>query len=148
MGFGYKTSWLAVPDRTPVEVADALDLHSRETLDWPTGTGRAYDHGVFVAEPVPGWTVAHSRRHLPPDFDATDPRFPAWLADLSRRLGEVQFFASERVGGYFAWARARDGHLSRAYCFTDDGVSPFIGEPTPAEIALNLGTRSSEETGG
>jgi hypothetical protein len=45
-GFSYKTSWLAVRDRTRDEVADALQLHDREVLDWATGTDRAYQYGV------------------------------------------------------------------------------------------------------
>ncbi|MEU1362871.1 hypothetical protein ABZ356_23870 [Micromonospora zamorensis] len=145
-GFGYKTSWLAVRNRTPGEVADALGLHDREALDWTTGTDRAYRHGVYVAAPVPGWTLAHGRRHLPAGFDATEPPFPNWLRVLSRQLGEVQFFANERVRSYYAWARALDGELVRAYCF--DGmrgeVPLFDGVPTADEIELGVGLRGME----
>ncbi|MEU4159151.1 hypothetical protein [Actinoplanes sp. NPDC026670] len=146
MGFGYKTSWLAVRDRAPVEVADALELHNREAVDWETGTGRAYKHGVFAAGPVSGWTFAHSRIHLPVGFDASMPQFPGWLTELSRRLGEVQFFTSDRVVSQYGWARADGGHLSRAYCFSEGEVALFIGAPTPDEVELNLGTRNSDET--
>ncbi len=142
-GFGYKTSWLAVRNRTPVEVADALGLYDRELLDWATGTGRAYQHGVYVAAPVPGWTLAHSRRHLPPGFDAAESSFPDWLTALSRQLGEVQFFANERVPDYHAWAWARDGELMRAYCFIGElGEVPlFVGAATADEIELGIGIR-------
>lgn len=97
MGFGYKTSWLAVEGRTAADVADALELHDREVLDWATGTERAYEYGVYVAASVSGWTLAHGRLHLPADFDAADPRFCDWLRQLSRSLGEVQYFA-KRTG--------------------------------------------------
>ncbi|WP_175439934.1 hypothetical protein [Micromonospora nigra] len=137
-GFSYKTSWLAVRNRTPGEVADVLGLHRREVLDWATGTERAYRHGVHVSAPVSGWTLAHGRRHIPPGFDATEPPFPDWLRVLSRRLGEVQFFANERVPDYHAWARSRDGELLRAYCFIGKrGEAPlFLGAPTADEIEL------------
>jgi hypothetical protein len=145
-GFSYKTSWLAVRDRTPDQVADALDLHDRHDLDWATGTDRAYRHGVYVAEPVPGWTLAHSRMHIPAGFDATEPPFPDWLRDLSRQLGEVQFFANERVPDYHCWARAQDGELLRAHCFIGErGQVPlFIGPPTAEEVELAVGTRDRD----
>jgi len=145
-GFSYKTSWLAVRDRTPDEVADALGLHDREVLDWVTGTERAYQYGVYVAAPVPGWTLAHGRRHVPEGFGASDPRFPGWLTQLSLHLGEVQFFANERVSDYHAWARARDGELLRAYCYVGDrGEVPlFVGGPTADEVGLGVGTRVLE----
>jgi hypothetical protein len=146
VGFGYKTTWLAVRNRTPGEVADALGLRDREVLDWATGTERAYIDGVYVATPVPGWTLAHGRRHVPPDFDATDPRFPDRLRALSRLLGEVQFFANERVPEYHAWALARDGQLLRAYCYVGERgeVMMFAGEPTADEVRLGIGIRDSE----
>lgn len=145
-GFGYKTSWLAVPNRSPQAVADALELHSREDLDWGTGTDRAYRHGVYVAAPVPGWTLAHGRVDLPAGFDATGPSFPGWLRGLSRTLGEVQFFANERVSGYHAWAWARDSELLRAYCFVGalGDVPLFIGEPTACEWESGIGTRAMD----
>ncbi|MFC0504883.1 hypothetical protein [Micromonospora costi] len=145
-GFGFKTSWLAVRDRTPGEVANALELHDREVLDWSTGTDRAYRYGVYVAAPVPGWTLAHGRLHVPAGFDATEPPFPDWLRELSRHLGEVQFFASERVPDYHAWARAQDGELLRAYCFIGErGEVPlFLGGPTVDEVELGIGIRGTE----
>ncbi|GIJ34976.1 hypothetical protein [Micromonospora sediminimaris] len=145
-GFSYKTSWLAVRNRTPSEVADALELQDRKILDWATGTDRAYQRGVYVATPVPGWTLAHGRLHLPTGFDATEPPFPGWLRQLSRHLGEVQFFANERVPDYHAWARARHGELLRGYCFNGKrGEVPlFVGTPTADEIELGVGLRGME----
>ncbi len=145
-GFSYKTSWLAVRNRTPGEVADALELHDREVLEWAIGTDRAYRCGVYVAGPISGWTLAHGRLHMPPGFDATDPPFPDWLKELSRHLGDVQFFATDRIGGYHAWARARDGELLRAYCFIGErGAVPlFVGDPTADEIELGVGLRGME----
>ncbi|WP_433040825.1 hypothetical protein [Dactylosporangium sp. CS-033363] len=145
-GFSYKTSWLAVRERTVDEVADALALRERQVLGWADGTDRAYKSGVYVAAPVPGWTLAHGRMDVPAGFDATDPRFPGWLCELSRRLGEVQFFANERVPEYHAWARAAGGELLRGYCFIGErgDVPMFLGEPTADEVALGVGTRGME----
>lgn len=148
MGFSYKTSWLAVRGRSAEDVAGALELRDREVLDWATGTERAYEYGVYVAAPVRGWTLAHGRLHLPAEFDAVDPRFCDWLGQLSRSLGEVQYFANERVPDYHVWAWARDGELLRAYCFIGErGEVPlFVGDPTDDEVELAKGTRRGPET--
>ncbi|GIH09272.1 hypothetical protein Rhe02_73390 [Rhizocola hellebori] len=149
MGFGYKTSWLAVPGRSAEDVADALKLHDREVLDWAAGTERAYESGVYVAASVQGWTLAHGRLHLPAGFDAADPRFCDWLRQLSRSLGDVRYFANERVPDYHVWAWARDGEVVRAYCFIGErGEIPlFVGDPTDDEIELAKGTQRGPETG-
>jgi hypothetical protein len=48
MGFGYKTTWLAVRDRSTQDVVDALRLTDRERLSWDVGVERAYKSGVYV----------------------------------------------------------------------------------------------------
>jgi hypothetical protein len=145
-GFGYKTSWLAVRNRTCAEVADALSLQSRAELDWADGTDRAYEYGVYVAAPLRGWVLAHGRRHLTAYGDASEPGFPDWLEQLSRALGEVQFFATDRISEYHAWARARDGDLLRGYCYVGERneVALFRGDPTADERELGIGTRQTD----
>ncbi|MGW7611353.1 hypothetical protein ACWGKW_29655 [Streptomyces sp. NPDC054766] len=147
MSFGYKTSWLAVRDAAPEEVADALGLQNRRIMDWIDGTNAAYRQGVFVARPVPGWTIAHGRIHLAVGTEATDPRFPAWLQMLSTQLGDVQFFATDRIGEYHAWAKAESGALTRAYCYIgmSGDVPLHIGEPTGVELELGVGQRWLED---
>ncbi|GAB3359704.1 hypothetical protein GCM10027452_25150 [Micromonospora halotolerans] len=134
MGFGFKTTWLAVRERSPEEVADVLRLADRERLSWDEGVDRAYVSGVFVAGPVDGWTLAHGRRDLTPlDYSAADPRFPESLAALSVRLGEVQFFVNERGWSSHGWAHAVDGVVLRVFATFDGNVPLFIGDVTPAE---------------
>lgn len=71
MGIGYKTSWPAVPGGDSTQVADALGLLMRVTMDWEAATEAAYRRGVFVASPVDGWTPAHGRIHLPAGLEDT-----------------------------------------------------------------------------
>ncbi|MFE7764414.1 hypothetical protein [Streptomyces sp. NPDC057438] len=144
MGIGYKTSWLAVPGGDNGEVADALGLHTRVTMDWETGTETAYRRGVFVASPVAGWTLAHSRVHLPAGVADNGPSLLAWLRSLGSRLGDVQFFHTDRIGESHAWARVEAGRVVRAYCYDGD-VSLRIGEPTEVEHRLGVGVRGTEE---
>ncbi|MFJ6088091.1 hypothetical protein ACIQI8_42710 [Streptomyces sp. NPDC092369] len=149
MSFGFKTSWLAVRDAGPDEVADALGLHHRQHMDWEMGTELAYRHGVFVARPVPQWTLAHGRIHLtPPQTDPSRPEFPQWLQALAARVGDLQYFATDRVSEYHAWAKVESGELTRAYCYI--GMSGDVplrrGEPTAVERELNVGLVGCEET--
>ncbi|MFJ4845961.1 hypothetical protein [Streptomyces sp. NPDC088733] len=147
MGIGYKTSWLAVRDAGPEEVADALGLRHRRAMGWQDGTEAAYRQGVFVARPVAAWTIAHGRVHLPAGTDATEPGFPDWLRSLGARLGDLQFFTTERVSEFHAWARVDAGELTRAYCCVGmhDDIPLRLGEPTDVERELGVGLRRMEE---
>ena len=89
MGFGYKTSWIAVRDRTASQVAEALGLTRFRTMAFREGTELGYAAGLYVAPPYEGWTLAHGRA-LTAGIDPTSPAFVDWLARLSRTLGEVQ----------------------------------------------------------
>ncbi|GAA1404116.1 hypothetical protein ACFQZ4_50930 [Catellatospora coxensis] len=137
MGFGYKTSWIAVRDGAAAEVATALGLGQVVPMSWDEGTDRAYDQGVYVSAPVSGWVLAHGR-DLGLDGDHAD--FLPRLADLSRALGEVCFFGTHRVSEYHAWALCRDGHVRRAYCIGDGQVHQFHGPVSEIEQALGVGT--------
>ncbi|MGW0081153.1 hypothetical protein [Streptomyces sp. NPDC003393] len=145
MGIGYKTSWLAVQDAVPEEVADALGLRHRRIVDWTGGTSAAYRQGVFVARPAVSWTLAHGRIHMPGAFEASDPRFPDWIRQLSAKLGEVQLFTTDRIGDHHGWARATNGKLTRAYYYGDAAVPLHIGDPTDIEGELGVGYRRLEE---
>ncbi|MFF3967223.1 hypothetical protein ACFYZI_37435 [Streptomyces griseorubiginosus] len=147
MSFGFKTSWLAVRDTGPEEVADALGLRHRQRMDWETGTELAYSHGVFVARPVPGWTLAHGRMHLTHPAEPEDPEFPAWLRSLASRVGDLQYFRNERVSDYHVWAKVESGELTRAYSYIGmSGEVPLrLGEPTAVERELGVGLVGREE---
>ena len=82
MGFGYKTAWIAVRDRTPEQVADALELTGRRGASFAAGTDAAYKQGVFVAAPIGLWTLAHGRGLFFIDTASTGSVFLAWLAEL------------------------------------------------------------------
>jgi hypothetical protein len=147
MSFGYKTSWLATRSATPERVADVLGLEHRVDLDWRSGTDAAYTHGVYVARPVPDWTIAHSPIHLSPGLDVTDPEFADWLLRVGAEFGDMQFFTTDRIGDWHGWARVDDGRLTRAYCFVGDrGEVPLhLGERTEAEVELGVGERWLED---
>jgi hypothetical protein len=97
VSFGYKTQWLAVRNGSVEAVAAPLGLSGADPVEWSAGCDRAYESGVFVADPVDGWVLAHGARTLGAWLDATQPHFPDRLKQLSTALGEVQFFATNRI---------------------------------------------------
>jgi len=138
--FGPKTVWIAVRDRSPDQVADALRLSDREPMPWGQGILRAYRDGVYVCPATGSWTLAHGHG-MPWDsyYPAEPLAFCAWLREMSSVLGEVQFFSSHRVPDTHQWAWAKDGEIVRAYLFGNSSVRLFIGEPTTGEIELGVG---------
>jgi hypothetical protein len=146
MAFGDKTAWIAVRDRTPEQVADALELTDRRSASFTAGTDAAYKQGVFVTAPIGEWTLAHGRGLFFIDTESPGSVFPVWLTEISRRLGEVQFFSNYRVPEAHMWAAAAKGVVTRAYGWIGDRgeVACFVGEPTAIERELNVGTKTLE----
>jgi hypothetical protein len=95
---------------------------------------QAYGGRVFITPPIEGWVLAAGSTFAPLGI-AREPCLAA-LRELSARFGDAQYFATHRVVELCAWARARDGELQRAYCYTgesgetlwDDGPR-IAGEP-------------------
>lgn len=88
-----------------------------------------------------GWTLAYGRRHLSPSVDPTEPAFVEWVADLSRRLGEVQYFGNERGWAPHQWMWVVDGVVLRAYAVCDGHIPLFLGDPTAIELELGVRIR-------
>jgi len=145
VAFGYKQRWLAVRDRDPQSVADALGLEDTKPSTWREGIERAYDRyrrragecaEVFVSPPVLGWTLAVGGVGVIPEVMM--PTFVPFLCSLSATLGHVQYFGNHRVSCFAAWAKAEDGRIVRAYGAVDYTTRVNIGAPTPEEIELGF----------
>jgi hypothetical protein len=153
VAFGYKQQWLAVRDRDPQTVADALGLRDTKPSTWKEGIERAYQHyrrragecaEVFVSPPVLGWTLAVGGAAVIPDV--TMPAFVPFLCGLSAALGHVQYFGSHRISCYAAWAKAECGQLVRAYGAVDYATRVDLGARTPEEIELGFDFIGEEAT--
>lgn len=138
VGFGPKTVWVAVRDRSLDEVASALRLADAERVEWDPGVAVAVedDVRVFVTPPVDGWTLAVGAA-----LDWSPGEVAEWLATLSRALGEVQFFGTHRVGDYAAWARAVDGEVRRVFVFTGDVVEEGTADDAERSLGIDLEER-------
>ncbi|MGS2615395.1 hypothetical protein ACVCAH_12850 [Micromonospora sp. LZ34] len=138
VGFGYKLQWLAVYGQGADAVAGALGLSRPTPASWRDAVDAAYHgHGDWLlTPPLDGWTLAASKDVPAPE----DDRFVAWLAELSRRLGTVQYFGTHRVVDYHGWGRASDGVVQRAFAYLGErGEVLFqVGEPTADEQALGV----------
>jgi hypothetical protein len=137
--FGYKSAWVAVKDRSPDAVAEALSLRNVRRCDWDAGIKAAYQYpttgSVFVTPEIDGWVLCVGFPLFAP-AEARPPAFGELAAELAEKLqSEVQYFATHRIVEAHAWARARPGALERAYL--------YIGES--GEKMLDEGSRTAEE---
>lgn len=131
--FGYKFRWIVVDTTDAGAIVSALGLKNVRPATWDIDP---YHHeGVFVSPAVLGWTYVLGIC-VEPHF----PQFVPLLEGLSRRFGEVQYFATHRVVELQAWARAIDGRIVRGYGWIGERgeVVMDVGELTPEEEELGF----------
>jgi hypothetical protein len=126
-------SWLAVRSRNLLAVQAALSLHQPKPCSWVEGFINA-DY-LFVAPPVKGWVLV-TGAGLPEPSQDVDACF-RFVVDLSRKLGQVQFFSANRYAQYHAWVKAEHGRIVRAYAWA--GMTVWQqGNSTVEELELGL----------
>ena len=125
--------WLAVRSRNLHEVQTALGLNNPKPCSWIEGIVR--DKKFFIAPPVNGWILVVGAA-LPEPEDDVDQTF-RFLVNLSRKLGQVQYFAANRVLGHHAWAMIEAGRVVRAYAWAGQTLWNQ-GVKTRAELELGL----------
>lgn len=109
----------------------------RDPSSWSHGIERAYqrDEDIFITPPVDGWilVVGVSPEETPEETHSN-------LERLSAIFSEAQYFATDRVVEYHAWARAAAGTLMRYYAYLGEAgeVLAAVGEPTPIEISAGI----------
>jgi hypothetical protein len=134
-GFGPTGCWLAVRANDRAAVAAALGLVDVREETWEAALRQIESRHdpprrAFVTPPVDGWTlVALSPQSI------GEQRFD--LAELSRRFGEAQYFATQRAVEYHEWQRWVNGDAKRRYCFFGErGEIRGDGEPSVAEADI------------
>jgi hypothetical protein len=131
--FPWPGCWLAVKSRSAFAVQSALGLHNPKPCSWIEGLSG--EEKLFIAPPVKGWVLVMGLG-LPDPSDDVDACF-RFVLQLSRRVGQVQFFSASRVLHYHSWVKADSGRIQRAYAWA--GKTLWIqGEPTAAEHELGL----------
>jgi hypothetical protein len=125
--------WLAVKSHSLIAVQSALGLHNPKPCSWIEGL--ADDERLFIAPPVKGWILVLGSG-LPDPSEDVDACF-RFVVDISRKLGQVQFFSAGRILHYHAWVKADGGRVLRAYAWAGQTIWKQ-GVPTRAEKDLDL----------
>ncbi|MFJ1731528.1 hypothetical protein [Streptomyces sp. NPDC088254] len=98
VGFGYKTSWLAVPGAVGGELADALKLTGRVRMDREA----AYRRGAFMASPVNGWPLTHGWARVQTGRVVRAYRYDGARGDVALRVGEPTTIEHQLDAGHRA----------------------------------------------
>jgi len=151
--FGSNINWFVIKTVDVRSVAEALGLTGLRPSNWSNGIEDVYQSSpqrpitAFVSPPVGGWIfVVGAGLPYPADSDRNGgnllfgKRFRALFDELNRRFEEVQFFGSERVVDFSAWAWARNGQTIRVFSYVgaQGEVLANEGAQTPEEKALGL----------
>jgi hypothetical protein len=129
------TTWLAVKSTSVQAVQSALSLHNPKPCSWAEGLSGDRVQSLFVSPPVAGWILVLGPA-LPDPADDIDVCY-RFLADLSRKLGHLQYFHLNGVLNHHAWVRADTGRIIRAYAWAGKTLWNQ-GPPTPAEHTLQM----------
>lgn len=120
ISFGYKMSWLAIKTPDAASVRDSLNIESVKPANWHTGFVAAYNGHTFISSAVDGWVFVVSQA-LPELGHASDEmEWTTLMSGMSRKFGDVQYFATHRVSGFSAWARYTNGEELRAFAYCDE----------------------------
>lgn len=127
--------WLAVKCNNAAMVQAALNLRHAVPCSWEEGLVETSEGKLFVSGPISGWVLVVGPG-LPEPADDVDVCY-RFLRDLSRKLGNVQFYSVNRVLSHHAWALLEDGEVYRAYAWAGETLwnEGFI---TAAERELGM----------
>ena len=133
--FPVPSRWLAIRSGNPQLVQAALGLHNPVPCSWAEGLSATYEKKLFISPPIQGWILVMGS-NLPEPGEDVDKCF-RFLLDLSRKLGQVQYFSINRAVNHHAWVHADQGHVQRAYAWAGKTLWNQ-GKVTRAEIELAL----------
>ena len=132
--FGYKCNWLCVKAGSPLEVIEKLGLKSPEPSNWDKGIEMAYNGYRFVSPSLDGYVLVVN---FGMDILTLAPEL---LDEKAKLFPELQFFVTQRVSDYHAWAKYINGVMIRGYGWSGCDGAVFLneGELTPEEVRLGF----------
>jgi hypothetical protein len=133
--FEQPSRWLVVKAGDPSVVQAALNLHHPTPCSWEEGLIEAREDKLFISPSISGWVLVVGSG-LPGPFEDVDDCF-RFLSDLSRKVGQVQFFCASRVVSQHAWVLMERGRVFRAYAWAGETLWNQ-GPLTAAEKELDL----------
>jgi hypothetical protein len=129
------TCWIAIKNHNLQAVQTALALHNPKPCTWVEGLAGDSEKKLFISPPVSGWILVIGPM-LPDPADDVDVCYRL-LAELSRKLGHVQFFNANTVLNQHAWVQAEHGRILRGYAWAGKTLWNQ-GAMTPAERDLRM----------
>jgi hypothetical protein len=127
--------WLAVRSQNPLVIQSALGVQHARACSWSDALATPFEPRLFISPPVNGWIVVMGC-DLPDPSDDVDECYK-FLAGLSQRLGEVQFFTRNRAIAHHGWVRMDLGKVLRAYVWAGETIWSQ-GTTTEAERELKM----------
>ena len=127
--------WLVVRTHDPARVQAALRLHQPTPCSWEDGLVEAREDKLFISPSISGWVLVVGAG-LPGPFEDVDECY-RFLLNLSRKLGQLQFFSASRVLNQHAWVLMENGRVWRAYAWAGETLWNQ-GLLTAAEKELDL----------
>lgn len=116
--FERPSRWLAVKSNNSAAVQAALNLHHAVPCSWEEGLVETREDKLFVSPPISGWVLVVGPG-LPEPAEDVDFCY-RFLRELSRKLGNVQFYSVNRVLSHHAWALLEGGEVYRAYAWAGE----------------------------
>lgn len=152
-GFGLSTSWLALRTRDTVRVTQLLGLGELQRASWRGGVAAVYDDRlsadyVFVTPPVAGWTFVVGLALPQPVGARFEDTCTPLLQGMAHSFIEVQYYLSDPVLDFYAWAKLVDGRMVRAFAWSDEGVIWSKGHVSKEERSLGLRPFEARAAGG
>jgi len=133
--FEAPSRWLAVRSRNPQCIQAALGVQHARACSWSDALATPFEPRLFISPPVNGWIVVMGC-DLPDPADDVDECYK-FLAQLSQRLGEVQFFVRNRAVSHHGWVRMDASKVLRAYVWAGETLWNQ-GPMTEAERELKM----------
>lgn len=147
IGFGYKTSWLAIKSNQQEHIATILGLWDIKASNWELGINSTQDKLVFISPTIDDWTLVIGSSLPSGDSDESLKKVKLLLKKLSKEFGEAHFYSTHRVVEFHCWIKSTNGSIERVYSFLGESGENIdvSGEPTEIEKKYNLINSLSQE---
>lgn len=141
--FYHKATWLRVKSNDSIAVQVEIDRILAQMDRFAPSRQSVSEKWVFTT--VEEWILVSSYDLPSPEEYQGSQQLEQLLQLLSSRFGEVHYFAHYQTVHYYAWAKAINGHLIRAYAYISTKEDPLWeeGRLTPEEIQLDLDFRDT-----
>jgi len=140
---GYQMSWLAVRTTDTDGLMSMLGLRGTREVSWAEGVNAVYAERcpnlfAFVTPPIGGWILVAGLALPHPLGSAFQDKCTPLIEGLSAKFGAAHYYFSFPLLDYYAWAKAEDGSVVRAFATGDEGVLWDRGRLSPEERRLNF----------